>query len=459
MTIAEAGAMLRERRVSCVELLEESLARIAKRTGELNAFLTVTEREARMQARLLDEELARGKDRGPLHGIPIALKDLFYTAGVRTTNGSAVFRDFVPDYDATVVRKLNEAGAVMTGKLNQHECAYGITSSNPHFGPVRNPHDVTRIPGGSSGGSGAAVADGMVFAAMGSDTGGSIRIPASYCGTAGLKPTFGLVSRHGCFPLGLTLDHMGPLARTVEDAALVLEAIAGHDPLDESTEHRAKRVYSRVGKAEFTGLRIGVPSNFFFSRLDDEVRGAVTRAIENARKLGAEIVDVHAPDPAGLNVIARVILLAESSAVMAPHWHRRGDFGADVLALLDSGRLVAATEYVNAQRVRRRMQQEWSAMFEKIDVLVTPTTPIAAPAIGAATVSIDGEEEDARLASTRFVRGINALGLPALSVPCGFTQAGLPIGMQIVGRGWGEQTLVAAGVAFERLHAGGEVKA
>jgi aspartyl-tRNA(Asn)/glutamyl-tRNA(Gln) amidotransferase subunit A len=449
VTIREAGDLLRKRRISCTELLEQALSSIEARNGELNAFITITAYEARLQAKLLDQELANGRDRGPLHGIPIAFKDLCYTAGIRTTNGSALFRDFVPDYDATVVRKLDDAGAVCVGKLNMHELAYGITSSNPHFGPVRNPHDTERIPGGSSGGSGAAVAADMVFMAMGSDTGGSIRIPASYCGTVGIKATFGRVSRFGCFPLGLTLDHMGPLTRTVEDAAIVLEAIAGHDPKDESTSSREVPNFSELQRAGLEGVRIGVPANFFLTGIDPEVRRAVENAIGAARRMKAEIVEVRVPDPEGLNIIARTILLAEASAVLSPHLDRRSEFGADVLALFDSGRFVSATDYINAQRVRRRMQHEWEDMFRRIDVLLTPSTPIGAPKIGQATVSIEGTEEDTRLASTKFVRGINALGLPALSLPYGRTSEGLPIGLQIVGRAWEERTVLAAAAALE----------
>jgi aspartyl-tRNA(Asn)/glutamyl-tRNA(Gln) amidotransferase subunit A len=449
MTIREAGQLLRSRQISCSELLEQSLRAIEAQNPELNAFITVTAYEARLQARQLDEELAAGGNRGPLHGIPIAVKDLFYTAGIRTTNGSALFREFVPDYDATVMRKLEAAGAVCVGKLNQHELAYGISSNNPHFGPVRNPRDLSRIPGGSSGGSGGAVAANMVFMAMGSDTGGSIRIPASYCGTVGLKPTFGRVSRYGCFPLGLTLDHMGPLTRTVEDAAIVLEAIAGPDPRDETTAPAANRIFTAAVDPDVEGLRIGVPANFFFSNLDPGVRRSVDRAIAAVERFGARVEGVHVPDPAGLNTIARVILLAEATSVMQPHLHRRSDFGADVLALFDSGRFVSGTDYVNAQRVRRAMQREWQDVFRKVDVLFTPTTPVTAPKIGETTVLVNGGEEDARLASTRLVRGINALGLPAISLPCGEAN-GLPVGLQIVGRAWQERTIIAAAAALER---------
>lgn len=450
-TIGEAGKALRTRRVSCLELVEESLRTIEERDGDLNAFITVMAEEARQQARLLDTELQLGRDRGPLHGIPIALKDLFYTKGVRTTNGSKIFEDFIPSYDATVVVKLRDAGAVCMGKLNMHEMAYGITSNNPHFGPVRNPHNRNHIPGGSSGGSGAAVATGMVFMAMGSDTGGSIRIPAAYCGTVGLKPTFGRVSRHGVFPLGLTLDHMGPLTRTSEDAAITLAAIAGYDSQDDATVRRSLGAVSFDGAPVLPGTRIGVAKNFFNDAVDREVSLAIDRALRGAEDAGALLVELDFPDPAALNIIARAVLLCEASAVLQPHLHRRKDFGSDVLALLDQGREMSGTDYVNAQRVRKAMQVKWAALFQQADVLLLPTAPIAAPQIGQASVTIGGKEEDARLATTRFVRGINALGLPAIAVPAGTTTVGMPVSLQLVGKAWDEPGLLRIASAMEAI--------
>jgi aspartyl-tRNA(Asn)/glutamyl-tRNA(Gln) amidotransferase subunit A len=448
MTIGEAGQLLRSRRISCLVLVDESL-RANDRARELNAFITLTAEPARQEARRLDEELAAGQDRGPLHGIPIALKDLFYTAGVRTTNGSKLFSDFVPEYDATVVARLRDAGAVSIGKCNQHELAYGITSTNPHFGTVRNPCKLDCIPGGSSGGSGAAVGGGIVFTAMGSDTGGSIRIPAAYCGTVGLKPTFGRASRYGCFPLGLTLDHMGPLTRTVEDAAIVLNVIAGFDPRDESTSRRPPDDYVPAGNS-LKGVRVGWPRNFYTEYVDDAVSRSVQQALARAERMGARVTEVEVPDVDALNTIARTILLCEASAVMEPHVHRRDQIGSDVLALLDQGRMLHATDYINAQRVRRRMESEWRKLFRTIDVLFTPSTPIPAPKIGQATVTIQGREEDTRLATTRFMRGINVLGLPALSVPCGVTDEGLPVSFQLIGRAFEEKLLLGAGAAVEK---------
>ena len=445
MTLLEAARALRTRKVSSAELTAASLAR----TGRLNAFITVMEESARARARRADEELARGLDRGPLHGIPVAVKDVFCTQGVRTTCGSKVFADHVPDHDAAVVEKLDEAGAVLIGKTNMHELAYGISSSNPHFGVVHNPRDVERIPGGSSGGSGAAVASEMVFMAMGSDTGGSIRIPASFCGTVGLKPTFGRVSRYGVMPLDFSLDHMGPLTRSVRDAAVTLEALAGFDPRDETSSREPVPGYVPPEDPRLGGLRIGLPENFYFDGLDPEVAAAVRRMAQTAESLGARVAGVRVPDIAELNTISRIILYAEASALMEPYLGRREQFGADVLALLDQGRLLPATDYVNAQRLRRIKQQEFRAVFKQVDCLLTPTTPTAAPRIGQTTLEIDGREEDVRLASTRLVRGINALGLPALSMPCGLDRQGLPLGMQIIGRPFEEALILRIAAALE----------
>jgi aspartyl-tRNA(Asn)/glutamyl-tRNA(Gln) amidotransferase subunit A len=330
-----------------------------------------------------------------------------------------------------------------------HECAYGVTSNNPHYGAVRNPWDTERIPGGSSGGSGAAVASGQVFMATGSDTGGSIRLPASLCGTVGLKPTFGRVSRYGVLPLDFSLDHMGPLTRSVRDAALVLEILAGFDARDDTSSRRQVEHYTPEPACSIAGLRIGVPENFFFERVNPEVRASVNAAVARAESLGAKAVPVRVPDIAALNTVSRVILLAEASAVMEPHLAHRDRFGADVLALLDQGRFVPATDYVNAQRLRRMLQREFRKLWREVDCLFVPTSAVTAVKIGQTTVEIEGAEEDVRLANTRFLRGFNALGLPALSMPCGQDAAGLPIGLQIVGPEFGEAVILRAAAALE----------
>lgn len=433
--ILTLAARLRARETTSAALVEESLGRIGELNPRLNAFITVMSDQARARAASLDAELASGHDRGPLHGIPVALKDLYFTRGVRTTAGSLLFKDFIPDHDADVVIKLEEAGAVIVGKTGLHECAYGITSTNPHFGAVRNPHDPERIPGGSSGGSGAAVAAGIVAMAMGTDTGGSIRIPASFCGCAGLKPTFGRVSKRGVFPLGFTLDHIGPLARSVADCALTMNAIAGMS-LDPCAR-------------DIRGLRIGRPENFYFDHTSPEVTAAVDRTMKRAESLGAVVVPIRVPDIDELNAIARVLLLAEASAALEPHWSKRDQFGDDVRALIDQGRLIPATDYVQAQRLRKIFLADFNSLWKQVDCWVTPTTPTAAPKIGQTVIDIGGVEEDVRLATTRTMRGINVLGYPALSIPCGRDTQGLPLGMQIVGPAWRDNVVLRAGSALE----------
>jgi aspartyl-tRNA(Asn)/glutamyl-tRNA(Gln) amidotransferase subunit A len=445
MTILEAAARLRARELSAEELVRASLRAIHENQPRLNAFMTITEDLALAQARRADQELARGLDRGPLHGIPYALKDVFSTKGIRTTCGAKIFADHIPDHDCAVYEKLTAAGAVLMGKTGMQELAYGITCNNPHFGAIRNPHDPDRIPGGSSGGSGVAVAAGMVFFAMGSDTGGSIRIPAAFCGCVGLKPTSGRVSRYGVMPLDFSLDHMGPLTRSARDAALVLHAIAGFDSRDDTSSKQPVPEGSGL-PGSLHGKRIGVPENFYNDRLTPEVERAFQSALRNAENEGARIVPLRVPDPAAINVISRIILLSEASAVMEPYLHRRDDFGADVLALLDQGRLLAATDYINAQRLRRVYQRQWAKVMVEIDCIFTPTAPIVAPRIGETHVEIAGEQEDVRLASTRLVRAINVLGLPAISVP--LPASGLPVGLQIIGKPFEDEVVTSLASAL-----------
>jgi len=445
VNIEQAGEALRRRKISCAELTVESLAKVRELNPTLNAFITVTADSAIARARKLDDELAHGLDRGPLHGIPIAHKDLICTKGVLTTSGSKLFENEIPDYDAAVVERLNAAGTVTIGKLGLHELAYGVTSSNPHFGAVRNPHNPDHIPGGSSGGSGAAVASGMVFMATGTDTGGSIRIPASYCGTAGLKPTYGLVSRYGVRPLGLSLDHVGPLTRTVRDTQLVMDVIAAHDDRDASSSVRQDWGFERP----LAGLTVGMPENFYFDRIDPEVEAAVRRAGDACGRTGTKVMTVRVPDIQALNMVVRLILLVEASAVYENHLEHRDRFGDDVLALLDQGRLVAGTEYVNAQRLRKTFVTEFHRLFQRIDVLLTPATPIVAPRIGQKTVDLGGQPMDTRLATTQCLRGINAVGFPALSIPCGVSTSGLPIGAQLIGRPFEDGVLLGLGIALE----------
>jgi aspartyl-tRNA(Asn)/glutamyl-tRNA(Gln) amidotransferase subunit A len=449
MTILEAARLQSEGKLSSMDLTRRSLDRIHSKNAELNAFVTVLDEAALARAAQLDGERAQGRVRGPLHGIPVAVKDVFCTKGVRTMCGSKLFASHVPGHDAAVVERLNEAGAVIVGKTAMHELAYGVTSNNPHFGAVRNPWDTSRIPGGSSGGSGSAVGAGLVFMAMGSDTGGSIRIPAAFCGTAGIKPTTGRVSRFGVMPLDYTLDHMGPLTMTVRDAAACLQALAGPDPRDDSSSQAPVDDYLAACDRDIRGLRVGLPENFYFDRVFPEIETAVRRLAAKAESLGAIVTPVEVPDIAAINAIGRVILLSEASATFESHLWDRSQFGADVLALLDQGRLIAATDYVNAQRLRRVFQAEFARLWDSVDCVLTPTTPNLPALIGEAEVDVGGVKEDTRLASTRFVRGINVLGLPAVAIPCGLSASRLPMSAQIIGRAFDEATVFRAGAALE----------
>jgi aspartyl-tRNA(Asn)/glutamyl-tRNA(Gln) amidotransferase subunit A len=435
VTIAEAAQALRSRRVSSAELTKQCLDQIAKLNPVLNAFITVTGDSALARAQELDREFAQGVDRGPLHGIPIAHKDLMWTKGIRTTSGSKIFADFMPDRDAKVAEKLAQAGTVMVGKAGLHELAYGITSDNPHFGTIRNPCNPEHSPGGSSGGSAVAVATGMAFLATGTDTGGSIRVPASFCGVAGLKPTYGLIHRGGVQPLGVSLDHVGPLALTVDDVLLALDAMS--DP--------ARR---KPAPAAMSQIRIGMPENFYFDTVMPEVKAAVHNAARRAEKSGVPVIGVRVPDIEALNTAGLVILLSEAAAVHQAQLHRRSDFGADVLALLDQGSLIPAADYINAQRQRKRLVNEFHALFRTIDCLFTPATPITAPRIGQTEITLDGTKYDTRMLTTRFARGINVLGFPALSIPCGTSSEGLPIGLQMIARPFEENLLLALGAAL-----------
>jgi aspartyl-tRNA(Asn)/glutamyl-tRNA(Gln) amidotransferase subunit A len=447
MTILEAAAGLRSRKFSSRELVDEALRRIALANSKINVFITVTEESARARAAQADEELARGIDRGPLHGLPIAHKDLMMTRGVRTTAGSKIFADFVPDVDADVVKQLDDVGAVMVGKTNLHELAYGITSNNPHYGAVHNPWDLERIVGGSSGGSGAALAADLVFLATGTDTGGSIRIPSSFCGTVGLKPTYERISRRGVIPLSLTLDHIGPMARTVRDVAVSFNAMLARPGGDQKAPDQI--FYVPPAHVDIRGFRIGLPENFYFDRLDLDVAGAARNAVQTAAALGARIVDVRVPDIDALNTVGRVLLLVEAVSNLRPHLHRRQDFGPDVLALLDQGRLLSGADYADAQRLRRIYVDEFSELWPQVDCILTPCTPTAAPKIGQTTMDVGGVTEDVRLATTRLMRAINVLGIPSLAMPCGFSASGLPLGMQILGAPRNEDMLLRIGAALE----------
>ena len=435
MRIAELARALRAHELTCVELIENTLREIEAR-DVYRSFITKTPELALAEAAERDRELTAGVDRGPLHGIPIAHKDLFYTRGIPTTGGSLVYRDFVPEHDGEVVNRLREAGAISLGKTNLHELAYGVTSKNQHFGFVLNPRDTARIAGGSSGGSATLVAADLLPLATGTDTGGSIRIPASFCGIVGLKPTYGRVTCDGVLPLSFSLDHVGPLATCVEDCALAMNVMAvGED-------------FNLPALEDLQTVRVGIPKNFYFDRVDPEVAASIEHAIAFMQHLGAGVEEVTVPDPVHMNAAARIVQLSETAALYADH-DDPALFSHEIWDLLQQGRLIAGHDYVNAVRLRPSFRCDWDVLWEKIEILVTPTTPTAAPLLDQKKISIGGKDEDVRLASTRLVRAFNYLGEPALSLPWGKTSQGLPIGLQLISAPFTESRLLQIAKTIE----------
>src|SRR3712207_5960329 len=439
-----------ERRLSPVEAIGALLERIEARDVELNSFITVLPERALGEARRAEREILGRDYRGPPHGVPNGLKDLIYPEGVRTAMGTAFFKDYVPDYSATVVLRLEEAGAKMVGKTNTHEFAYGPTGDRSYFGPTRNPHDLSRIPGGSSAGSGAAVAANLLYGSLGSDTGGSIRIPAALCGVVGMKPTFGRVSKHGVFPLSWTLDHVGPLTRTVEDNALLLNALAGYDPNDPYSANREPEDFARCLRRGVRGTVIGVPSDFYFEHVEDEVGQRVREAIEVFRSLGAQVREIRIPHLWETLKAQRLTLAADAYAIHEERLKTDPEkFDEEVRERLLEGERLKAHRYASAQQRKLLAKDEFSVALGEVEVLLTPTLPITATLIDQRDVDIGGHEEAARSAVTRLTGPTNHNGFPSLSVPCGVTASGLPVGMQLIGRPFDEATLYRFGHAYE----------
>jgi aspartyl-tRNA(Asn)/glutamyl-tRNA(Gln) amidotransferase subunit A len=445
------ATLIQRREVSPVEATQAVVDRVEKFDPQLNSFITLLRDQALTQARAAEQEIHDGHYRGPLHGIPIAVKDLYYTKGIRTTAGSNILSDFIPAYDATVIARLREAGAILIGKLNMHEFARGATNASSLIGACNNPWDTLRVPGGSSGGSGAAVATGLCFASLGSDTGGSIRIPAALCGIVGLKPTYGRVSRYGVFPLSWSLDHVGPMARTVTDAALMLQVIAGHDRQDPTTRTAVVPDYSAALTGDIEGVRLGIPQEFYFEQLDAEVGDSIRAAIQTLERAGAHVEEVSLPLSKYAAAAGRIISLTESAEIHEKFLKTRfADYSPDVRAGFLVGQLVLGKHYMKAQRLRSLIRQEMAAALRRVDALVTPTVPIPAPRIGQTTLEIGQETVDVLSALSRLTRPANLTGFPAISVPCGFTQGGLPIGLQFSGRPFGESTILQLAYAYEQ---------
>ncbi len=448
LSIEQAARLLRRKEISSVELTDAALARIERLNPSLNAFLTVIADRARRQARQAERDVLRKSPPGLLHGIPISLKDNFWTRGILTTAGSTILGEFLPGSDSDVASKLARAGAILLGKTNMHEFAYGITSENPHYGPVRNPWALDRISGGSSGGSAAAVAAGMCFASVGTDTGGSIRVPSALCGIVGLKPTFGLVSVAGVVPLSESLDHVGPLARSVTDVCILLEAICGKYP--KAAGARKTPDHRKLGKTSMRRLRLGWPKHYFLERVDPEVRSAIDAARKCFETLGARIEEVPFPNLAESVALGTNIPVTEAARYHESQGYypeRADEYGEDVRQRLQQGYELRALEYFRGVAAKIAAEKEFAAAFEDVDAILAPASPIPAPLVGQDETSIGGETETVRSALVRLNRPANITGHPAISVPCGFTREGLPIGLQLIGPRWSEAGLL--GMAFD----------
>ena len=446
LSIAEAARQIEERTLSPVELVQSALDRIEQVEGRLNAFVVVTADQALEAARQAEQEIADGGHRGPLHGIPVGIKDLYDVAGLPTTSSSAVRSEYLPAEDSACVARLREAGAVVVGKTHTHEFAYGVLTPT-----TRNPWDTGRVPGGSSGGSGAAVAAGECLLGMGTDTGGSIRIPASVCGTVGLKPTFGRVPRTGITSLCWSLDHAGPLTRTVRDAALGLQAVAGFDARDPGSAREPVPDFTADLDAGVRGLTLGVPANYFFDDVDPEVESAVREAVGVLEARGARLREVEIPYADQMMAVEFGVLVPEASAYHQEMLRESGErYTDDVRVFLEAGETVLATQYIRALRVRTLVQQAFRRAFEGIDALLCPTLPAAAAEVGQQTFTFPGGREKAVIdAWVGHSAPGNVTGLPALSVPCGFTSTGLPIGLQVIGRPFDEAGVLRVGQAYE----------
>ncbi|MEW6256235.1 MAG: amidase [Pseudomonadota bacterium] len=451
LSLTEVAAAIRARRLSAREATEACLARIARAQPVLNAFISIEAEGALKAADAADAALARGDVKGPLHGVPLAHKDMYYDAGHVVTCGSNLRRDFVAPVTSTALQRLKDAGTVRLGALHMVEFAFGPTGHNPHYGPARNAWNPDHVTGGSSSGSGAAVASRLTYAALGSDTGGSIRLPAHFCGVSGLKTTVGLVSRAGAMPLSQSLDTVGPMARTVEDCALLLALMAGADPADPTCATRPVPDYGAATRLPLAGRTIGIPESFYVDDLDADVAEAMDTAIVLFAQAGARIVPVRLPDQPPLSAASTVILLSEAAAFHAQGLASRPeDYGDQVRARIENGFAIPAVTYLEALRWRGPALAAHLEAIKGIDAVLAPAAPMPAPTIAETDLGGAPNAEAMIQRLTRFTRPVNYLGLPAVSIPAGFTNSGLPVGLQLMGRPFGEADLVTLGAGFQR---------
>jgi aspartyl-tRNA(Asn)/glutamyl-tRNA(Gln) amidotransferase subunit A len=447
---AELAKLIAAKKLSPVELTEACLSRIEATEPKLNSFITPPGEEAIAAAKKAEQDIARGDYKGPLHGIPFAMKDLFYVQGMRSTCGSRILDRFVPDHDGTVVSRLKVSGAIIFGKTNLHQFAFGPTGLNADYGNMHNPWDIGRLAGGSSGGSGSAIAAGQCPLATGTDTGGSIRIPASLCGISGIKPTYGRVSRHGVVPLAWTLDHPGPMARTVEDCAIALQAMAGHDPNDSATSKRVVPDYRKALTGKVKGLRIGVPEEYWQSPVDPRVRAAVEDALDVFKKLGASVRKISWPMYKHSATISTPLIYAEATAYHRDMLSKRGkEYDPSIRWRLELGLFITAEDYLTALRGREAYTQEALGLLKDVDIIVGPTEPVAAPSIEATDLRVNGVPIGAIGALTQYTRPFNITGFPAMSVPCGFVDD-LPVGLQLAGRPFDEAGVLNAAYSYQQ---------
>ncbi len=449
--VAALGQKLRAREISPVELTEAYIDRIQRTDNKIRAYITVTADLARKAARKAEHEIVAGKWRGPFHGVPIGLKDLCYTKGIVTTGGSKILGAFKPAHDSTVWTRLSRAGAILLGKLNLHEFAYGITSSNPHWGFVRNPYNLERIPGGSSGGSAAAIVARSAAAAIGTDTGGSIRIPAALCGCVGLKPTWSRVSRYGVLPLAYTMDHVGPITRTVRDAALMLNVIAGHDRNDSTSSRERVTDYTEKLASGISGVKVGIVRELM-DGLSPDVQRSFDAATAQLRALGAEVDEVTIPSLPLSGIINGIVTWSEATEI-----HREWmatqpqDYGDDVRRLLEVGMMIPGSAYVRAQRARARVLAEAMDVMASRDVLIAPGAAVPAPKIGESRrFDADGGGVDVLTGILRFTQPFDVTGQPAIAIPTGLSSDGLPLSMQIIGRPFAEAAVLQVASAYEK---------
>ena len=451
MSAGDLSKLVQNKEISPVEIIEAHLTRIDATEPVLNSFITLLADEARGAALQAEKDIQAGRYKGPLHGIPVALKDLYNTGGVRTTSGSRIFDNFIPTEDCTVAAKFQQAGAILVGKLNMHPFAYGPTGENLDYGHMHNPWNPDMVTGGSSGGSGSAAAAGQCTITTGSDTGGSIRIPAALCGIVGLKPTYGLVSRHGLTALSWSLDHPGPMTRTVEDAAITMNVIAGHDPKDVASAKVDIPDYTSALSGDIKGLRIGIVKEYFETPLDPQVKKAVMDAIGLLESMGAEVKEVSYPMFNQSQAISSTVLMSEATAYHRDLLEKDGhQIYEPVRQRLEAGLFISAAEYLRAQQARTIFDNQGRRLLDDVDLLAGPTEPVTAPRIMASKVMAGEQEVGVVGALTQYTRPYNINGFPAISVPCGFSDENMPIGLQLAGKPFDELTVLRAAHAYEQ---------